>query len=56
MIKVFENISVGSMCPYLIENGNARGLNYPTFGGARGVPFMDNNQREWFGSVEIFRH
>ena len=43
LIRVFENIIVGSKCPYLLKDGNARGVNYPTFGGDRGVAFMNSN-------------
>ena len=42
LIRVFDTIIVESKCPYLIKNGNASGVNYSTFWGAKGVPFMDN--------------
>ena len=30
-----------------MKNGNARGVNYPRFGGARGVVFMDDTSYDW---------
>ena len=47
LIRVFDNIHMGSYCPFVIKFGNMRGVNSPKFGGTRGVPFMDNNPWDW---------
>ena len=47
LIKVFDFCSIGSQCPIFHKIGSASGVQNLKIRGARGVPFMEDNPRDW---------